>query len=344
MACSVAGVKGLLVVVAGAAVLASGVLVLLQWLDGGRPGSSAVAPSGPTAPASAVAPAGDEGAAEAPSADRPQAFDPATRDLLDGLRESFGPRGSKPNRFRFMRRLDELWGDSPPIAVLLQESIDPAASDGYRAHFAGRLRNLGKSASPGDRRALAAAMREMLSGTPIEIETGLLAQSLIGIDDSPESIGAVDARISGDRGDEETAGLLAGLVLSRSPASRAAVWRHTRTFANAPDSHPLSLGLTLPPLAREPGIPIEPILLDIVKATGRYELFATAVESVFVRSPTGAGVATAEAAIRRSGAFGEERAAQIQAFVRRGLTEWTRHPEAGPEITQPIDSLLERIP
>lgn len=347
MACSLALVKGRLVVLVGALVL---VPVVVRFLySGGEPS----APSADGSFGSVDLSASDGSLAKVPAepVSEPRAVAPhpavdaETREVLNDLRASFGPEGSKPNRFRLMRRLDVMWGDSPPVGLLLRESADPSAPEGYRSHFAGRLRNLGKSAQPAARAELAAAMGEFLAAAPPGIDMSVVAQGLIAFDDSPPSIRAVDGRIDAASGDEEVAALLAALVQSRSAESRAAVWQHTRDLAVAPDRHPLALSTSLPPLAREPDIPIEPVLQGILGSTSRFDLFETALAGVFVRAPTPGGLAAAQVAIRRSGDFGDQRQAEIRALVRSGLNEWSRRfPEADPAVTQPIATLLEQIP
>ena len=77
---------------------------------------------------------------------------------LGKLRETYKAGGSKPNRFRLQRQLSLLWGEAPPVEILLHRSTDPSAPPDYRAHFAKRLLNLGKVSPPESSEQLAGKM------------------------------------------------------------------------------------------------------------------------------------------------------------------------------------------
>ena len=67
---------------------------------------------------------------------------------------------------RLMQELRELWGDAPPVDLLLFEATDPEAPPKYRDYFARSLRNVGKMSPSEARSELAARMREAMAASP----------------------------------------------------------------------------------------------------------------------------------------------------------------------------------
>ena len=268
---------------------------------------------------------------------------PELRALFTRLRSTFEGRGSRPNRFRLQRQLSELWGDRPPVAVLLSEASDPEAPPEYRAHFAARLRNLGKTTSPEERAALAEAMRECLARQP-EGNTAL-ARALLAFDEQPASIRVVSAPLASSPPDDTTAGLLGALALSGSTESRRVRLEHTRAMSSDPDRFPLALQTSLPPLALRPELDIEPVLQRVLTRASHFPLIEAAVQSCFFRPPGSASLAPLRVAVDRRAELDTRERERLTHRLRAGLLGWSSGNTALPPATRAaIESLLNELP
>jgi hypothetical protein len=264
--------------------------------------------------------------------------------IFGKLRETYKAGGSKPNRFRLQRQLSTLWGDAPPVDVLLHESTDPSAPSRYRSHFAWRLRHLGKVATPESRDQLAGEMRVALASRPAG--TSSLAQALIAFNDNSTNIDAVRQLLDPDApaGDASVAGLVAALTLSHSPESRSAVWDYTRAISADPDRHSRSLIAALPPLAREPDLQVEPVLQRVLETSSDFSLYAIAIESCFARPPSEGSLGVIRLATQGRSQFDDEQQQRIGLLLRAGLLRWQRmltDPSATQRVI--IDTLLNEI-
>ena len=267
---------------------------------------------------------------------------PELRGLLTRLRGTFEGRGSKPNRFRLQRQLSELWGDHPPVDVLLFEASDPEAPSKYRAHFAARLRNLGKTAPPEQREELAHAMRESLARQPQG--NFQLAQALLAFDQQPANVRAVSAPLESPLPDDTTAGLLAALALSGSTESRHIRLEHTRSISSDPDRFPLALQASLPPLALRPELEVGPILHHVLSNTSHFPLYETAVESCFYRPPGSATLAALQVAVARRTEFDVDEQERLTQRIRAGLLRHSRQVATSqPSIHEGIETLLSQL-
>ncbi|MGI9241238.1 MAG: hypothetical protein ACR2RV_10580 [Verrucomicrobiales bacterium] len=264
--------------------------------------------------------------------------------LLGKLRKTYEAGGSKPNRIRLHRQLSNLWGEAPPVDVLLHESTDPSAPSSYRSHFARRLRNLGKVASPESREQLAGEMRATLASRPAGASS--LAQALIAFNDDATNIDAVRQLLDPDSpaGDTSDAGLIAALTLSHSAESLSALWDHTLAISEDPDRHSRSLIAALPPLAREPDLDVEPVLRRVLGTSSDFPLYATAIQSCFARPPGEGSLAAIRLATQGRTQFDGEQQQRLGQLLRTGLLRWQRllsDPSAAQGVA--IDTLLNEI-
>lgn len=268
---------------------------------------------------------------------------PELRALLTKLRSTFEAGGSKPSRFRLQRQLSELWSNHPPVDVLLYEASDPKADVAYRAHFAARLRNLAKAASPQQRNELAGTIRESLALQPHG--NAKLSQALLSFDQQPSSVRAVSAPLASLPPDNTTAGLLAALSLSDSVESRRIRFEHTRRLSSDPDRFPQALQTSLPPLALRPELEVEPMLQRVLSTTSHFPLYQTAVQSCFFRPPSTASLAALEIALSRNTEFGTSEQELLTQRLRAGLLHWSRQVASSrPSLESDIQSLVHRLP
>ena len=263
--------------------------------------------------------------------------------MFTKIRATFEPNGSKPNRFRIQRELSIKWGDEPPLDVLLHEATDPTAPRAYRIHFASRLRQLGKKTDPATLEMLVASTRDVLDRNPAGAPD--LANALLSIDDSPQSIESV-ARLLGTAPDDSSAaGFLSALTLSNSPEAKQALLKHTETLSTAPDQHPASLVTALPTLARIPEYPIEPLLDRVLTETSHPCVYEATIASALARPPGPTSLTTLQLAHERTSQFDAATQVRLNARLRSGLIQWRRRaPQLPSSTSSAIDSLLNSLP
>jgi len=267
---------------------------------------------------------------------------PELRAILAKLRTTYEPGGSKPNQFRLQHQLSALWGETPPVDILLHESTDPIAPPKYRAHFARRLLSLGKVASAEASEQLAGEMRAALVSAPPGSQG--LAQALVAFDDSPANIGAVRRLLDRPIDDRESAGFVAALTLSHSLEAQSVLWDYSREISAEADRFPRTLATVLPPLARLPDLEIEPVLERVLSTSSNLPLYETAIQSCFARMPSESSLAVIRLAHQRSTRFDADQQSRIEQLLRAGLLRWQHQStDASPAQNDRIETLLKQI-
>jgi hypothetical protein len=269
---------------------------------------------------------------------------PELGELLTTLRDSYLPSGSKGTRFKSQRALDQLWTSNPPVDVLLFEALDENAPPEYRSHFANRIRNFGKILDSARKDSLSATIREALASPHYQIDAkSTLANALIAFHDSDDNLRSVAHLIPTAPDDQTSASLLVALTLSKSQSGLQSLQTFTTRHSSAPDTRPLSLRVTLPPLVRVPDPAINDSLGKIITHTGNPKLLEFTFRQLFIRPPGPDTLPIVTLALNRSHELSPESDPLFKALASRGLDRWSRDQDLSPDLNSSLQELKSTL-